>query len=435
MVFINKAQGISLSSLLFSFRSQFFVKLIFLRLVLDFAYDNIVSVIFAYQNYKNEPTLISYLVSWFFLVSLMPLIYKNYFRSNISSYIISILVFISLLPTTTLIAFNQTYSFSYISLIYLYWLLLLWFNSRIPSIIIFEKKINNVKWPYLLLTFLFCSAVIYTSWVYTGFRFHFGLLDVYDLRSEAREYQVSTILGYIITAADNVLPVLLVFFLVQRRWTFGLLVSVVIFMNFGISAVKQVLFLLIFSWLGFFIVKSNKFFKTIINAIIGLVLFSIFEFYLFGTYFITNFFSYRILFIPAKLHYVYYSFFSVNEFDYFRQSILKWLLTSPYKDGIQFMMGDEDIGDFTARANNGLFSDAYLNFGFIGVLTFPIIVVLILKGLEGASNGLNEKILFIITTAVTFVILGVPFSTALLTSGLLLLTLFLYTLPREKHSL
>lgn len=424
----------SIISLFLNDHLRFSGKLIFLRLALDYAYANIVSVIFGYQNFKNEPTLSSYTISWLFLLTLMPLIYRNYIQKNLSSYIITILIAISLLPTTTLIAFNKSYSYSYISLMYIYWFLILWFNKQLPSIVFLKNRKIKTQVPYVVLTILFCGAVIYTSWVYTGFRLHFGLLDVYDLRSEAREYQVSTLLGYIITAADNILPVLLVFFLVQKNWSIAFFVSVIIFLNFGISAVKQVLFLLIFSWIGFFLVKTESFFRSIINGVSALVIMSILEFKLFSTYFITNFFSYRILFIPAKLHHVYYTFFSVNEFDYFRQSILKWLLKSPYKEGIQFIMGDEDIGDFTARANNGLFSDAYLNFGFLGVITFPIIVIIILKALEGASNGLNAKILFIITTATTFVILGVPFSTALLTSGLLLLTLVLYTLPRNRRT-
>ncbi len=411
-----------------------YTNLFILRLILDYAYGNIVSLLFEYQNFRNEPTFLSYSVSWLFLISLSPYIIKNFQNSNLSSYIMSILIITSLLPTTTLIAFNSFYSPLYVILMYVYWLLLLIFNLLVPKINLAKKNQLKSKIPYLLLTFLFVGCVLYTSGKYTGFRVHFGLMDVYDLRTEAREYQVSTLLGYIITAADNILPVLLVFFLLRKSWIFSVFISVIIFLNFGISAVKQVLFLLLFAWFAFFFVKTEKFFSSLINGAIILVIVSIAEFQIFGTYFFTGFVTYRIFFIPAKLHYVYYSFFSVNELDYFRQSILKYFLESPYKDGIQFMMGDEDIGDFTARANNGLFTDAYLNFGAFGVFVFPLIVVCILKTLDGASKGLNHKIIFIVTTAVSFVLLGVPFSTALLSSGILILTLFLYTLPRSTLS-
>lgn len=411
-----------------------YLKLFSLRLILDYAYGNIVSLIFGYQNFKNEPTIFSYFISWLFLITLSPLIVKNFQNKNLSSYIMSILIITSLLPTTTLIAFTSSYSAIYVTLMYVYWLLILLFNYKVPTIVFSKDFQIKSKIPYIFLTILFCGAVLYTSGKYTGFRFHFGLLDVYDLRTEAREYQVSMLLGYIITAADNILPVLLVFFLIRKSWIVALFISVIILLNFGISAVKQVLFLLTFAWFGYLFVKTENFFNLFLSGVIALVLTSIAEFQIFGTYFLTNFMTYRIFFIPAKLHHVYYTFFSVNELDYFRQSILKYFLDSSYKDGIQFMMGYEDIGDVTARANNGLFSDAYLNVGAIGVLIFPLIVVCILKTLEGASKGLNPKIIFIVITAVSFVLLGVPFSTALLTSGILILILFLYTLPRSTPS-
>ena len=97
-------------------------------------------------------------------------------------------------------------------------------------------------------------------------------------------------------------------------------------------------------------------------------------------------------------------------------------------------MGYEDIGDFGARANNGLFTDAYYNFGMIGVFIFPIIVVVILKILDGSVSGLSEKFLFIITVSTSFVLLGLPFSTALFSAGIIPLVFLLYTIPRNKLS-
>lgn len=402
-----------------------------LRGALDYAYSHLVSVIFGYQNFKNDPSTFSYLISWVFLITLSPLIVKTFQKNNLSSYIMTMLVITSLLPTSTLIGYNQAYAFNYVLLMYLYWLLLLLLNLKLPTLILAKNSQIKSNIPYVVLTVLFCASVLYTSGKYTGFRFHFGLLDVYDVRSEARLYDVPTILGYLITAADNILPVLLVYFLIQKSRVISAIIVVIILLNFGISAVKQVLFLLIFALIGYFFVKSAKFFRYFVWGVFVLVLLSVAEFAIFETYSLTNFATYRIFFIPAKLHYVYYNFFSVNEFDYFRQSALKWLLDSPYKDNIQFIMGDQDIGDFSARANNGLFTDAYLNFGPAGVIFFPAIVVLILKSLEGAAKGLSPKILFIVNTAVSFVLLGVPFTTALLTSGIFVMIVFLYTLPRN----
>lgn len=408
------------------------IGLILLKISFDYSYNNIISVIFGYYNFKNDPSSLSFFISWAFLLTLSPLIVKTFHSERISFNIMSILIITSLVPTTTMIAYNSSYSYEYLILMYFYWLILMVLNFHFPAIVL-NGKINVKSYlPLSFLIFIFITTIIYISGVYTGFRFHFGLLDVYEIRAEAREYQVSTLLGYIVTAADNILPILFAYFLVKKQRTLAFIIALIVLLNFGISAVKMVPFLLFFAYIGYLFINSNKIYRYAVWGVLILAMLCIFEFLILDSYIITNFSLFRIFFIPAKLHYIYYEFFSINEFDYFRQSALKYFLDSPYKDNIQFLMGYHDISDFTARANNGLFSDAYLNFGTIGVFTFPIIVVLILKLIEGASKNLNPKILFIITTSVCFVLLGVPFTQALLTSGILLLILVLYTLPRNQ---
>ena len=68
------------------------LKIFTIRLLLDFSYNNIVSVVFGYQNFKNELTFFSYTVSWIFLITLCPLLVKNFQDKKLSSYVMSILV-------------------------------------------------------------------------------------------------------------------------------------------------------------------------------------------------------------------------------------------------------------------------------------------------------------------------------------------------------
>ncbi len=402
------------------------------KIACDYSYGNIISILFEYQNFRNIPTNFTENFSWFMIISLSPLMIKIFNKESLSSSIITILILVSLIPTTTLIAFDSTYKIEYLILMYLYWLLLLTANINLPIIVINKGQIKGFKNAYKYITIILCTTVIFVSWKFTGLRFHFGLLDVYDLRAEARGYEVSLIVGYLSTFSDNLLPVLLVYFLYKKKYTIAVLILVVILLNFGVTATKQILFLLFLALFGFVAVKSFKFIRLYIWAFLILIYICISEFIIFGTYFISIFSIYRIFFIPAKLHNVYYDFFSTRELDYFRQSALKYFLNSPYKENIGFLMGDYDTGDITARANNGLFSDAYMNFGLIGVLIFPIIVVLILKILDGATKGLSQRILFIVTSSISFVFLGLPFTTALFSAGIVVLIIFLYTLPKEN---
>jgi hypothetical protein len=407
------------------------IGLILYRLSIDYSYTNIISILFDYQGYRVETSIYSILISWIFLITLTPFIIKIFFKPNLSSNILSVLILISLIPTTTMIAFNSYYQNSYIFLIYIYWFTLLYMNIKVGPIIISK---NRFEFPsfYKYLAILLSVIVVYLSWKFTGLRFHFGLLDVYDLRLDARDYNISSLgIGYLSTMADNLLPSLLVLFIYKKRWLFSLLLSLVILLNFGITATKQILFLLVLAVASFSFIKNFKFSRYYLWFFLFLVDASIVEFKFFNSWAISLFSTYRIMIIPAKLHYSYFSFFSNGNFDYFRQSFFKWFWPSTYKENIGFLLGEFDTGDIGGRANNGLFSDAYMNIGAIGSLVFPLILIFINKVLEGATLGLNERILSILVISISFVLLGLPFSTALISAGILLLIFFYSTLPRR----
>ncbi len=412
--------------------STIIIALILYRIIVDYSYENIIAVLFDYQNYLLNGNMQSIFVSWFFYLSLFPLIIKCFKKITLSSIIASILVLISLVPTTTLICFNKTYPTNYLVLMYLYWTIFLFCIIQLPVIHISSIKTRKSSFLVDLVTFILISTIVLISYKHTGLRFHINLMTVYDLREEAREFQISFVLGYLSTFADNILPILLVYYLVNRRFIIASIVSLAIFINFGISGTKQVLFLFFFSMLSYFFIKNLKPVRTYLWFFLALIITCILEYTFIGTWFLSLFSLYRVFFIPAKLHFVYYNFFSVNELDYFRQSALKWAFDSPYKINIGFLMGEEDIGEIAARANNGLFSDAYFNFGIIGVLFFPFILSIILKLLEGASSKLGSEILFIIIITITFILLNLPFTTGLISAGILPLIFILYIVPRKS---
>ncbi|MFT7155462.1 MAG: hypothetical protein ACI8Q1_000463 [Parvicella sp.] len=409
-----------------------FLGVIILRLLLDWSYSFVISDVFGYYNFDYDPTVKSYLLSWFLLLILLPFIVKTIHDDCLSSNILSVLVLISLIPTTTLIGFYGSYSLTYVLYMFVYWAALLIYNSRFPAIQISKKSVKNSSTLFYSVAILLSSVVVYASWKFTGFRFHFGLIDVYDIRAEAREYEFPIVLGYLITAADTILPIILIFFLVRKKWLLSGVFIIIILLNFGISAVKMVLFYLIFTIACYLFIRSTKVFKNSVWFVIPLVVLCIFEYAILQTAVLSNFSLFRIFFIPSKLHYLYFEYFSVRELDYFRQGALRLFFDSPYEENIQFILGEYDIGDFTARANNGLFTDAFLNLGLLGVLLFPFFLTILLKTLEGSARGLDPRFMFVITTTVSFVLLGVSITTSLLTSGLFLLILLLYLMPRRS---
>ncbi len=408
----------------------FIYLIIIYRVLLDQVYVAIIVNRYDYQHYQSNPSTFSLFISWLFLFSLLPFIIKNAQGPKLSNLILFFFSLFSIVPTTTMIGYNSQYSSEYIILIYCYWFLFFLFSSRIPTIVI--KLKSNSKYVFQILTSLIILAVIYVSYVYTGLRFHFGLMDVYDLRLEAREYNAPLILYYLLAAADYVLVFVLIYHLLIRKYVISFFIFILNLLNFGISGSKHIIFLLFLSLIVFALVKSKDVKRYILPSIISILLLSIFEFFYFETNFLTLFFPYRVLIIPAKLHFIYFDYFSTHEFDYFRQSFLKFFIDSPYKQNIGFLIGEYDTGDIEGRANNGLFSDAFFNLGIIGVFVLPFFLSILLKFFDEAVKGLNSRLYFSVSLSIFLALLSLPLSVAFLSSGMLVFLLLLFSIPRQK---
>ena len=95
------------------------------------------------------------------------------------------------------------------------------------------------------------------------------------------------------------------------------------------------------------------------------------------------------------------------------------------------VLADFHNRDYYARANGGLLSDALMNLGYIGAFIFPILLIMVLKLLDGASKGLAPSVLFMTTICLTFLFLNLNLTIALLTGGVIFMIPILYSLPRK----
>ena len=406
------------------------LSLIAFRIIVDFGYSYLVAGPYAYWGFKGEPSLLRIVVSWVFFLALLPLLVRVIRSERLSARFVALLSLISLVPTTTLIANDPRYPVVYVILMFIYWLILLFSATYLPAIRIFRWVIVSDA-VHLVTAGLLSAAVLYTSWKFTDFRLHFGLLDVYDLRVEARGFVMHPVLGYLGTFADNVLPILLAYYIRRRWYLLSIFLSGVILLNFGISGSKQVIFLLLFCFISIFVSESAQINRRITSVLAMVIFLAILERVALGTLFLGSFSMFRLFAIPAHTHWLYYDYFQGKEFVLLTQSILKVFFESPYTDNVQFLIGEYDRGEYGGRANNGLFSDGYLNFGPSSVLFFPVICVAIMKTLESAAEGLSSSVRFMIVASFSLVFLSLPLTTTMLSAGVGLVIILLPTLPRR----
>jgi hypothetical protein len=116
------------------------------------------------------------------------------------------------------------------------------------------------------------------------------------------------------------------------------------------------------------------------------------------------------------LRWITYEFFQTREPLLLTQSALRFFFELPYRENVQFLLSEFNGGDIAGRANNGLFSDGYMNFGAASVLFYPVLCVFLLKLVEGAVEGLSTSVHFMVIVVSTFVFESVPIPTALATT-------------------
>lgn len=422
-----------------NYRSNIIVLVICLcifRLLLDICYSLIISRYYGYMGFVDRHTLKSGLVSWMAFLASIPSYIRITKRKNGSSIILLFLYFLSFVPFTSCIYYD-TFSIRYYVWGCLFWFVLFLFFK---IILIGENKDTYRKrllqydnLQDILLTAIGIFSVgftIYISARYTKFRFHFSITDVYSLRSEAQSYNLSTIAQYCMGFVRAVNPIMLsVCILQKRRLLFGVyLISALL--CFGYDGSKTALFFPILFIVTTLLYRNNRQINEKKYLTVGLTVVCVLaylEFLAFKSYLICSYLIRRVMYVENYNSFYYFDYFTNNQPDYFRSSFLRWLgFKSPYSN-ISKLVGLEYWHSET-NANCGLGADAITNFGVIGCVLFPLMLVLVLKLFDICSNKAPRAIIVCSALYISVEIINSFLTTALLTHGILVVIIILFLL-------
>ena len=396
----------------------FILFVVIYRLGLDYIYKDIISPVFGYANLNYNPDLDSQIISWIvlcvFTVLMLPFRKKEGFVVSSS---MNLFFFFSFIPMTSYWYCKvQLLPFMIACIIFWTLFLLLMLYQKVPNIDYMIRPNRAVIW---FITILLSIVVIYISGVYAHFRFNFSLENVYDLRSEARQFNMPIILRYIWASASNVLPICMIYFLNSNYKKIAWLIFIVILLNFSINGVKSTLFKMIICLFLYYSFIKN--YNQIIHILfVVIVLMAIAEFKYLGTIAISDVLIRRAFFIPNMLDGLFYDYIYTHGPTFY----------SHEGTNIAFSIGDIYFNDENMRCNNGLFTDAFINLGWIGVFLYPIIFSSFFKICEAGFKGIKSQILFFACIILVITFRSSLFTTSLATHGILLTCITLMFMPR-----
>ena len=86
-------------------------------------------------------------------------------------------------------------------------------------------------------------------------------------------------------------------------------------------------------------------------------------------------------------------------------------------------------------ANNGIYADAFMNFGFIGLIFWAILLIIILKLIDSITKNKDIRMTVSAIALPVIFLTNSAFLTCLLTHGLLVSLIVLYLLPKERSKM
>jgi hypothetical protein len=353
-----------------------------------------------------------------------------------SSYIITMLFCLSYVPCVVYFEKSGSPS-SFLIQLNVYWFLLITFTNIFPAITLrSDKPTCGVKSSQkidiklriigdLIVAFLAVYVCI-VKYRFNGFYIQLDFETVYDLRIAAAAGNFSGLSNYILSWASLVFTIRGVVAAGRREFLLLFLLIVLQIINFSIAGHKFVLFSLPIALL-----LSGFYRERLVYYIPALfLLFSLVAKFLwsaFGFIFFIYFIPFRNMFLPALTSGNFLDFFSKHRPDFLAQSVLsRFGVESDYALPLPYLI-DDYYSDGTASANTGLVADAVSNFGFFGVIIYPVFFAVILRMLDAASKNLSVKYNAGIIIFFSISFLNTAFFTSLLTGGVLFALFFLNT--------
>ena len=403
------------------------------RLLLDIVYYTQVSTQFGYTGLSAQFQMDRCVVSWALLFFAIPAMLACIKECSFSSAIILFLTFLSYIPFTTMTVFFP-FSWKYILANSIYWAVLFLGHRMLPAS---NKTFDVMALDNRMMTYvieaIFGLTILIISWRYTGFRFTVSLRDDYSMRSDENLKRIPLVLSYIFSASKAALPVLLTYSLSIKNKVNAAFIVLLQIMSFSINGSKTVLFSTLLAVMLFYLYNEN-YLSKVPAFMSGLCVISYLETVVLNSLFILVHFIRRVLFVPNQLNFYYFSFFTENEPDYYRQSFLRLLgIKSQYGD-IDHMIGDLYFGRADMGANSGLISDAITNMGISGIVILPVVLAFLLRFMDICARGIEKKIYISVAVIISFIFISSFLPTILLTHGLIALCVILIILPREDRN-
>lgn len=408
------------------------------RLSLDFLYYFILYPMYNIYGFMLDFKIEKYIISMILLLIVSSLLTGQIRDSRPSSSMIMFLFLLSFVPNTSLFAFmNLEYYFIMIS--FTYWIIFSLAYWIIPKKFKTTNSFMDQKYPnlYKYIPIVFLFIIVAFSYSYNGLRINLDLSDVYEMRMQSRVIGIPKFMNYIMPWAGNVVfPIFIIKMFIDKKYVKVSLFIVAELLLFSITGMKTWLFVLIISLIWILFIKGKDFiFKLpVLFFLINIVAY--FEFAILKSSFFINHFTRRVFFSTSLSNYYYLDFFTDNAKISLTDSALGWIkrfgFVGPYdNEPVSRLIGRIYYNNINMNASSGTIADAYANFGWLGILIYPFLLMILFRLMDKYSYGIERRILIPIIVSMSVLLLNGNIFSVMTTYGYIIALLYLAIFPKS----
>lgn len=402
------------------------------RVLLDGIYIVFVSPSWCYTGLTCSFDAWRCALAWLAFLGTLPALANMVARKTPSDLGMVLLYLISFMPGLTVVSFAEV-DIGFQLAFYVFWLGFIFANALLPHVR-FRGVSNKRGLLIYSLTMAICSLVILYVWArYAHFRINLSLLNVYDLRADASEFNMPLLLTYLYSACRGLAPVLLGYSLFRRNGALICWNSILTLLLFSVDGVKSVVFSAIVVVAAYFlVVKKTIEPSTFVYCVAALGIFACLM-SLSGFSYVSETLLRRVVYLPNYLASAFYELSVHSGPDYFRQGFLRFFgAKSTYSVPLAQLVGE--MYYIGGNANSGLLADAVMNLGAVGPLVYPLLLTGLLRIAEACTDELPPFISSSCMILLVWHLTNSFFMTALLTHGVFAMFVLTYCLPRDSKT-
>lgn len=398
--------------------------LLIYKISYEVIYANVSSSLYSYYGLTWNPVIWKCVVSYIIFIGLALLPDR---KGTVTKHLLNIYFVFTIIPMLSLF-WQSDRSTSYVLMCAIIYVIMhigcCLRNDKISKRIVVGNLFERVSISSLLIVFVIVMIILFAAKYGLADSRAFNLDNVYSIRSERK---FSGIWGYMINWMPYaIIPCVMCIGLYKKnklQILFAILIQLYLFLFTGSKTTLFSIGLILFSY--YLVAKKKNFLNWWTIALSVLNFFTTIIFYRVGELMPFSIFPIRLLTIPAVISNNHYDFFSQNPKLYFAENIIGRVLgiKSPYDVFSTYLVSGGD-----ANANTGLLGDAYDNGGFLVMLLYALIFVLIFRYIERIYNryqGDNRALaVFVGVLTYSMIYLNDGSLTALLVTGGLLINIF-----------